>query len=406
MIFQQAAKPSIAILLFMCAGACKGDGSPPSLSGEAPAAVMLMDDEAPADQAAAHAQAMRWMEDHLPKWQVYFVGSPFDAYDGGRVRMDPRAIDGCSALWAEEAQPHEGVEYHGTKFKLSTVQLRARGKEYLTGLVDRYGLDLLDIVVLSTLLDQPIEQIPAHPLSFQSEDYYSCTTDGFRYFEDSGGPLPGDWGPDNHTYGPGSGWSSSSSSSGAPAPSGPTQPPAPHPPFGHHPAGHDRTPAKLRSPNGDAGGYSARDVVNGLMPDDRPEGDYPGTNTVQCPAASQEVFKCQGHVYTGCKSMCPDYALGPSRRWADAWVKSWDLRDPRWAITPPNWMHDVWNDGKNPECTRSAKQVAALACFGGLSVLGLVCRAYAPCWATVTTVVTLRTCSKLTDPTHRSCGET
>jgi hypothetical protein len=173
--------------------------------------------------------------------------------------------------------------------------------------------------------------------------------------------IPGDWGPDNHTVGPGGGW-----------PSGPSTPAPPQPSWGPPLPRHSQQPwpsrrrpnqpppkptpelPKQRSPNGDPFGYSNRDVWTGLGPEDRPvAGLYPGSdNPTACPPASREVFKCRGKVYLGCKNLCPDYGLDVSKRWADAWNdvgKNWGMLNDDAAFRTYI-RHLLWNDGKNPGC--------------------------------------------------------
>jgi len=79
---------------------------------------------------------------------------------------------------------------------------------------------------------------------------------------------------------------------------------------------------RIRSPNGDPGGYSARDFLNGLEPWDMAHRfDEP------IPGKAREVFKCHGEVTLGYKQNCSDYTLFTGERWKKAWAELWDTAD-------------------------------------------------------------------------------
>jgi hypothetical protein len=231
--------------------------------------------------------------------------------------MDAHVIDWYSPLYIERENPH-------VRFKLSAVQLRSQGRGYVFYLIDKYHLDILDILVLSAMLDVSVDQIPVvAPTMSTSEgddDVSTCE-------EGTPSPsIPGDWGPDNHTVGPGSGW-----------PRGRSEPP----PYAQQPSrGVPRRPQqprpgwrpKLHPPPPDSvNGNAHEDWLDGVSPGDRPTGLYPGSDDPhECPSMTRGVFLCRGKVYLGCKSLCPDYSLSESERWAQAWNdagKQWGVVD-------------------------------------------------------------------------------
>lgn len=62
----------------------------------------------------------KWMEEHLPRWKVYFAGSPYDAKHG--LYTWPTEIDHNAPLLAVK-------EHSRSRFPLSAVRLRDVGSE-------------------------------------------------------------------------------------------------------------------------------------------------------------------------------------------------------------------------------------------------------------------------------------
>jgi hypothetical protein len=59
-----------------------------------------------------------------------------------------------------------------------------------------------------------------------------------------------------------------------------------------------------------------QDRLNGVGPNDRPVGKYPGWDRPHDSLERWQIFRCQGTVYEGYKSDCPDYKAVPlGERW-------------------------------------------------------------------------------------------
>ena len=104
---------------------------------------------------------------------------------------------------------------------------------------------------------------------------------------------------------------------------------------------------------------------------------YPVPEGLTCPTESTEVFRCRGTVYVGCKLMCPDFALTPNSRWAQAWRELWG-----WGDEPiDDLIHDLeqsqaWRElwqpvddlKKDPRCLGHCKNAMSV-----MPLLAVVC---------------------------------
>jgi hypothetical protein len=148
---------SIAFAALSSIAACavptdQGAAAPPEIATEAAARDALGDEAtSPSLPVETPVDPSKWLKEHLPKWKVYLGGSPYDAWH--YARTEPNFIDESSPLYAEREEPP-------VKLELSAVQLRDVGIRHVWWLVDKYDLDILDILVLSAMLDVPLGQIP------------------------------------------------------------------------------------------------------------------------------------------------------------------------------------------------------------------------------------------------------
>jgi hypothetical protein len=144
------------------------------------------------------------MESHLPRWRVFFAGEPYAWKLGEQKRywLEPVTIDALCPL-VLVPQTRDGLDLGtGEWIRLSARALRDSGMAYFTEqVVDKYSLSLLDLAVIQYLLGQGVDGIPIVPASMPSGAGDGDTQ--FLYEEGPTPGIPGDWGPDKHTVGPG-----------------------------------------------------------------------------------------------------------------------------------------------------------------------------------------------------------
>jgi hypothetical protein len=379
------------VVLFLAwglAASCAQSDTAPETEG----AALADPDPAGAERSVASGEPPSPTEEHLPRWRVFFAGKPYvwskvpgrpgaiPVFKKGYWK-EPSVVDGVCPLILVP-QTSEGVDRGtGEWIKLSASLLRNHGLGYFAGVIEKYSLDVGDLRVIRSLL-KDLDAIPVEAASVLGDasfhDYEGETQPGSL----------GGAGPDDHTVGP---WGAGGGRARSSPPEWPVRahqsphhPGVPHP----QPPRDPRWPSRpgRRSPNGDAGGYSSRDMLNGLNPQDQPEGNYPGWDDPKRDPSTREVFRCDGRVYFGYRNMCPDYNLLPNERWGFA-LDRFSVRlladvrdDPRWKMSP--WiLHNFWNDGKNPGCMTNARQVGEVACGAVYGAPFAACALVPGCWA-------------------------
>jgi hypothetical protein len=102
--FRSIALAALASLAACGAQTDHGAAAPPETGTDAAALRAQGDEEErPSLLAEVTADPAKWMEEHLPRWKVYFGGSPYDAKHG--LYTWPDAIDENAPLHVEREDP-------------------------------------------------------------------------------------------------------------------------------------------------------------------------------------------------------------------------------------------------------------------------------------------------------------
>src|SRR6185437_14218804 len=129
---------------------------------------------------------------------------------------------------------------------------------------------------------------------------------------------------------------------------------------------------------------------NGVFPGDVPPGRALRSRPEDAGYApqtgeSKEVIRCEGGVYFAYKANCIDFApVTPGIKWI-AKIGNWigKKTGAAWRSMREYIHHDVWHDGRNPECSEAAYEWGEAFCASeGLALFG-VCAAFPACYAAV-----------------------
>lgn len=307
------------------------------------------------------------VEKSLAGWRVYrdggkdyviktrFARAPERLY----CSAHPRMVDDHSRLvvmrTADVEEPRRWIH----------LSLRAswmEGDAYFDRLMERHHLTVIDMIDILDALQKAGEEAPAIETARHEK---RRTTDCIG---SECGPTVSPWpptGPDHDHQGP---------------PPGDGYPPPPHPggPTPVHPGAHPPHPPGVpRHGNGDARKKAAEEDKmreNGLGPDDPRVTVTPSPNDASYTPKRGEIkdtFRCNGQVVRGYKGACPDFQAMPvSKKW---YAKLGDFFERHEDRVQRYVFHNVWNDGKNPECMDTCTLISNVDCIGIGGALWLVC---------------------------------
>ena len=124
------------------------------------------------ESAPSSEEAKSWLEDHLPRWRVFFAGEPYLMVGDRRwYWLEPATVDSECPLMLVP-QTRDGFDLGtGEWIRLSARALRDKGMAYFTEtVVDKYSLSILDLAVIQSLLSQGLESIPVVPVSMPRDE--------------------------------------------------------------------------------------------------------------------------------------------------------------------------------------------------------------------------------------------
>jgi hypothetical protein len=343
-------KRFLVLGVFVCLVSCIADTSDPS----------AMDD--PSEDVAetqepvmAASPTPEEVKAALTGWVAYMSGTDFIPCKWGVIGVDCRhaAIYPGDPRQADE-MGHVVLAKNGNKdpknqiiFSLTRAWMKGDG--YIRELVTQYALTPVDLIGILSALEK-LEGPPSPPPPpKRGLDCYEC-----------GDPTP-PWGPisdpNDHRGGP--------IGSGKPKPP-PTVNPPPHPHGSGGtggPGSHPPDPSYIKR---------LQDMMNGIEKGDpRPtsspfDADYrPGMHDYKVD------FKCEGRVYNGFKQACPDFQ--EKRDVTKVASKIGDFFKRNGEAYRAYVYHNVWSDGKNPQCMDTCNQISAVGCIGIGGALLVAC---------------------------------
>src|SRR5262249_29231689 len=104
------------------------------------------------------------------------------------------------------------------------------------------------------------------------------------------------------------------------------------------------------------------------------------------PGEVKELIRCEGGIYMAYKANCIDFeAVNPGVKWMTKvgdWISTG--AGSAWDSLRARIHHDIWHDGKNPECSEAAYEWGETLCSAeGVALIG-ACAANPGCWAFLT----------------------
>jgi hypothetical protein len=125
---------------------------------------------------------------------------------------------------------------------------------------------------------------------------------------------------------------------------------------------------------------------NGVFPGDVPPGWALRSRPEDAgytprPGETKEVIRCEGGVYFAYKANCIDFQPAtPGIKWI-AKIGNWigKRTGAAWDSMRESIHHNVWHDGKNPECSEAAVEWGEAFCAGEVFALVGACGVVPAC---------------------------
>ncbi len=305
----------------------------------------------------------------VPTWKAYIAAPKGHHARYGAASARPDLVDEHAYIVLVRQGEHGLPD---TRFPLFYRQAWLYGDRFFERLSSEMKLTPLDWVGIQMAIVDLEEHPVLLPRSLSA--YRRLTT-----FEDGGGgptippppPLPGD---DHQGPAP---------SGGGHPTGGGTEPTPPHPP----PPEPDYTSPPPLPPAPPGCEHLAQ---NGVYPDDLSHGSFPpgrpeDASYTPDPGEEKELIRCEGSVYFAYKANCIDFqSATPGIKWI-AKTSNWIGKSTgaAWDSMREYIHHNVWHDGKNPECSEAAYEWGETFCASeGLAFFG-VCAAFPACYAAV-----------------------
>jgi hypothetical protein len=290
------------------------------------------------------------IETSLTGWKAKLEGSSTYPCTHNTIGID------CSHAKLYPATPQE-ADHLGTlrltkngdtknSFSLSLYQHWRKGDAYFTDLMKTHSLTPLDLVGILAAIQHleaswgPLPYPSKKPAPLQTFDCPECGDNP------PWGPIPE--GPNDDHRGP---------------PPGPTTTPPhdhPNPPPAPHGGGSGKGKPPVTGPS-DKEEQRLHDLENGVgarAPAPLPSPYDLGYTPL--PNEHVEVFQCNGKIYRGWKHGCIDFKpVYLTTKWTDK-VEDFFQSNVDWTRA---WLlHNMWNDGKNPECTDTCNTYSNAEC--------------------------------------------
>jgi hypothetical protein len=287
----------------------------------------------------------------VPKWRAY-IGAPKGHHARyGAASTRPDLVDELAYIVL--VPPPDGRLEQ--RIPLFLRQAWRYGDVYFEELTKQMGLTPLDWLGIQMAIDD-LEQ---HPRLLPPSSAYGTFEDGpGGPTPDPPPPLPGDdhGGPGSTTGGgqPGGGGT-------IPRPSPPPLPPdyTSPPPLPTVPPGMEQIAQN--------GIFPGDWPYVGWVPPSRPE-DAGYTPQL---GESKDLIRCEGHIYVAYKSNCIDFKPStPGIKWTTKIINFFLRQDESFYAYV---LHNLWNDGKNPQCMSTCEEVAGAGCYGLGAALLAVC---------------------------------
>jgi|HubBroStandDraft_6_1064221.scaffolds.fasta_scaffold60020_3 hypothetical protein len=334
---------SAAVLLALSSCA-----APPDTTGTVAEPLAL----APVGETFVDVDAIeQFVQDNVPRWTAYVNGRDQDGTAGAEAFFSA-PVD-RDQFYKVVLVPEGGDAKPETWLFLSSVELWMKGDAYLT---EELHLSFLDEVGIEMALYAAGASPPLLPGLSSSENPHP----GYHFEDEQSSPdeqgspdpmlPPDDGGGDDHTW-----------KGGPPTFGGPHQQGS----GGHTGGGRGNAPPSVWPTRPSRGGSnSALDVANGVGPNDRPVGRYPGWDKPHGPQDKWEIFRCRGLVYEGYKSDCPDFQPVPP---GELWVVPFDQVVRQAVENARQNMHMLRTD---PDCLSWCKAAARIPAIFSASCLG------------------------------------